>query len=44
VVHDSGTGGEDDVSNTSSGQELIDPFLKIWETDVKSGGNDAAFI
>jgi len=44
VIHDSSTRRQNNISNTSSRQELIDPFLQFVETDVESGGDDAALV
>jgi len=44
MIHNPSTRRQNNISNTSSWQELIDPFLKIRKTDVEPGGDDTAFI
>jgi len=44
VVHDTGRGGEDDVTELTSREELDNPFFEIWEADVVSGRDDTSLV
>ena len=44
VVHDTGGGGEDHVSELTGGQELDDPLLEIAEADVVAGRDDTGLV
>lgn len=44
VVHDTGRGGQDDIAELTSGQQLDDPLLEIGETDVVSGRDDTSLV
>ena len=44
VVHDTGRGGEDDVTELTGWQKLDDPLLEIGETDVVSWGDDTGLV
>lgn len=44
VVHDTGGGGEDDVTELTRWEELDDPLLEIAETDVVSWGDDTGLV
>lgn len=44
VVHDTSGGGQDNVTELTSGQQLDDPLLEIGETDVVSGGDDTGLV
>ena len=44
VVHDTGRGGEDDVSELTRWKELDDPLLHITETDVVPGGDTSSLV
>jgi len=44
VVHDTGGGGQDHVSELTGGQELDDPLLEIAETNIVAGGNDTGLV
>jgi len=44
VVHDTGRGGEDDITELTRWQKLDDPLLEICETDVVSWGDDTGLV
>jgi len=44
VVHDTGGGGEDDVSELTGWEKLDNPLLEICETDVVSWGDDTGLV
>jgi hypothetical protein len=44
VVHDSGRGGQNDVTKLSRGQQVLDPLLNVVDLDVESGRNDSALV
>jgi hypothetical protein len=44
VVHDTGGGGEDHVSELTGGKELDNPLLEIGETDVVAGRDDSGLV
>lgn len=44
VVHDSSTGGEDDVAKLTRGQQLYNPFLKVTELDVVARRDDTSLV
>ena len=44
VVHDTGGGGEDDVTELTRRQELDNPLLEIAELDVVAGGDDTGLV
>jgi hypothetical protein len=44
VVHDSGRGGEDDVSELTRGQETGDPLLNLVQLDVEAGGDNSGLV
>jgi len=44
VVHDTGTGSQDDVAELTRWQELDDPLLEVSELDVVAGGDDAGLV
>jgi len=44
VVHDTGRGGEDHVSELTGWQELHNPLLEIGQTDVVAGGDDTGLV
>ena len=44
VVHDTGRGGEDDITELTSGEKLDNPLLELGETDVVAGGDDTALV
>lgn len=44
VVHDTGRGGEDDVTELTRWQKLDDPLLEVSEADVVSWGDDAGLV
>jgi hypothetical protein len=44
VVHDTGGGCEDDVSELTGRKELDNPLLEIGEADVVSWGDDTSLV
>jgi hypothetical protein len=44
LVHDTSGGGEDDVTELTSGKKLDNPLLELSEADVIAGGNDTALV
>lgn len=44
VVHDSGGGGKDDVTELTGWEEVDDPFLEISNADVEAWGDDTALV
>lgn len=44
VVHDTGGGGEHDVAERTSREELADPLLDLAERDVEARGDDTALV
>ena len=44
VVHDTGRGGENDVSELTGRKELDNPLLEVGEADVVSGGDDTSLV
>ena len=44
VIHDTGRGGQDNVAELTSGQQLGDPVLEVGETDVVAGGDDTSLV
>ena len=44
VVHDARRGGEDDLSERSSGEQQVDPVLNGIDTDVESGRDDTGLV
>jgi hypothetical protein len=44
VVHDTGGGGEDDVTELTRRQELDNPLLEIAELDIVTGGDDTRLV
>ena len=44
VVHDTGRGCEDHVSELTGRQKLDNPLLEIGEADVVSWGDDTSFV
>lgn len=44
MVHDTGRGGEDNVTELTRRQKLDNPLLEIGETDVVSWGDDTGLI
>src|SRR5437773_4279762 len=44
MIHNSSTRSENNISNTSSRQKLIDPFFQIRKTNIESRGNNTAFV
>jgi len=44
VVHNTGRGGEDHVSELTRWQELDNPLLEIAETDVVAGGDNTSLV
>lgn len=44
MVHNTGTGGEDDVSELTRRKELDNPLLEVTELDVVAGGDDTSLV
>ena len=44
VVHDTGRGGEDDVTELTRGEKLDDPLLHVAELDVVAGRDDTGLV
>ena len=44
VVHDTGGGGQDDVTELTRGKELDNPLLHVAELDVVAGGDDTSLV
>jgi hypothetical protein len=44
MIHNPSTGGKNNISNTSSRQKLIDPFLQIGKTNIETRRDDTAFV
>jgi hypothetical protein len=44
VVHDTGRGGEDNVTELTRGQQLDNPLLHVAELDVVAGGDDTSLV
>lgn len=44
VVHDTSRGGEDDVAELTSRQQLDNPLLELGETDVVAGRDDTSLV
>ena len=44
VVHDTSTGGQDDVAELTRRQQLDDPLLKVTKLDVVAGRDDTGLV
>jgi hypothetical protein len=44
LVHDTGGGGEDNVAELTSGEQLDNPLLELGEADVVTGRDDTALV
>lgn len=44
VVHDTGGGGQDDVTELTGGEQLDNPLLEVGETDVVAGRDDTGLV
>lgn len=44
VVHDTGGGGKDDLTERSGGEEQVDPVLDGVNGDVESGRDDTGLV
>lgn len=44
VVHDTGRGGQDDVTELTGREQLDNPLLEIGETDVVAGRDDTSLV
>lgn len=44
VVHDTGGGGEDDVTELTGRQELDNPLLEVAKLDVVAGRDDTGLV
>lgn len=44
MIHDTGRGGEDDVSELTRGEELDNPLLEVTELNIVTGGDDTSLV
>ena len=44
VVHDTFVGGEDNVTELTGGEDLIDKLLEVFELEIETRGDNTAFI
>ena len=44
VVHDSGRGGQDDVTELTGWEQVDDPLFEVTDADVVSWGDDTALV
>lgn len=44
MVHDTGRGGQDDVTERTGGHEQVDPVLDLRQLDVEAGRDDTALV
>jgi hypothetical protein len=44
VVHDTGGGGQDDVTELTGGKELDNPLLELREADVVTGRDNTSLV
>ena len=44
VVHDTGGGGEDDVTELTGREQLDNPLLEVTELDVVAGRDDTGLV
>lgn len=44
MVHDAGRGGQDDVAELTSGQQLDNPLLEVGQVDVVAGRDGTALV
>lgn len=44
MVHDTGRGGQDNETELTRGQQVVDPVFNRAELDVEAGGNDTALV
>ena len=44
VVHDTGRGGQDNVTELTRGKELDNPLLHVAELDVVAGRDDTGLV
>jgi hypothetical protein len=44
VVHDTGRGGKDNVTELTRGQQLDNPLLHVAELDVVAGRDDTGLV
>lgn len=44
VVHDTGRGGQDDVTELAGGQETGNPLLDLVQLDVETGGDNTGLV
>lgn len=44
VVHDTGRGGQDDVTELAGRQETGNPLLELVQLDVETGGDDTGLV
>ena len=44
MIHDTARGGEDDVTELTRREKVVDALLEISQGDVESGGDDSALV
>jgi hypothetical protein len=44
VVHNASGGGQDDKTELTGGEKLLDPLLHVLELDVVAGGDDTGLV
>lgn len=44
VIHDAVGGGQDDVTETTSWQDVLNPLLNILDTNIESWRDDTALV
>ncbi len=44
VIHDTLVGGEDEVSEETRGQQVLNPSLDLIEADIETRGDDSALV
>ena len=44
VIHNTVGGGEDDISELSGWEDVVDELLEILDLEIVSGGDDSALV
>src|SRR5271156_2980723 len=44
VIHNSGRGGENNISELTGGEELNDPFFEVTELNIVARRDDTTFV
>lgn len=44
MIHNAAGGGEDNVTELTRGQKIIDPLLNVLELNVETGADHAALV